>query len=239
MVASAVRREGSPGKRWAYPHRVPIGLLLLEQGQISETELRSALAARRRHGERTGETVRLGAWLIDSGLLSERALSRGLSAQWSCPTFSLARFRPEETAAVLPRLLAEVCGAIPVRAAGRMFLVCAEAVDRSLSYATARITGLNVTSAMAGDREWRQAQEDYRVTPGPRSDFIEAADTTTLVRVLGRRIEALRAVEARLVRVHEFWWLRVWRRATAETGIAACGAVEDLLGTLRSSAAGY
>lgn len=241
MVAAAVRRErgaGAPAPA-AYPHRVPIGLMLVEQGEITEESLQGALAECRQQEQETGEAVRLGAWLVESGLLTEAALTRGLSAQWGCPAFSLANFRPEETAAVMPRLLAEAYGGIPVRAGGGLCLVFAGGVDRSLSYAVARMTGLRVTAGVAGDREWKRALAEYRATRAPRSGFLEAADADSLVRAIAGRVERAKAADARLVRVHGVWWLRLWRRAGAETGLAGCGGVEDWVCTLREGAAGY
>lgn len=241
MVAAVVRRERGREVPAAYPHRVPIGLMLLEQGEISEANLRMALAECRRQEEETGEAVRLGAWLVGSGLLTEAALTRGLSAQWGCPAFSLANFRAEETAAVLPRLLGEAYGGVPVRASGGrgICLIFAGAVDRSLSYAVGRMTGLRVTAGVAGDREWKQAQEEYGKMPGPRVEFLEAADAGGLAGAMAGRIEKGKAAEALLVRVHEFWWLRLWRRGTGEPGLDGCGEVEDLVGTLRGSGPGY
>ena len=239
MVAAAVRRERGGGSAASHPHRMPIGLMLVEQGEISEAHLRMALAECRRQEEETGEAVRLGAWLVGSGLLTEAALTRGLSAQWGCPAFSLTNFRAEETAAAMPRLLAEAYGGVPVRASGGICLIFAGAVDRSLSYAVGRMTGLRVMAGVAGDREWKQAQEEYGKMPGPRVEFLEAADAGGLAGAMADRIEKEKAAEARLVRVHEFWWLRLWRRGTGEPGLARCGEVEDLVGTVRGSGAEY
>lgn len=239
VVAAAVRRESSVGDARTHPHRMPIGLMLLEQGQISAPALKTALAAWKRHGEETGEAVRLGRWLVESGQISEAALLRGLSAQWSCPALSLARFRAGDTAAVLPRILCEAYGAVPVRMTGGVYLAFAGAVDRGLSYAVGRITGLRVTAGLARDGEWQQAEAEYRGTAAPPAQYLEAADAAAMVRALAGRIEAGKAAEARLVRVHEFWWLRLWRRATAEPGLAGCGDVEDVVCALRRGGLGY
>jgi hypothetical protein len=176
--------------------------------------------------------------MVESGLLTEPALTRGLSAQWNCPAFSLAHFRPEETAAVMPRILVEAFGALPVRAAGRgVYLAFCGAIDRSLSYAVERATGLRVTAGIAGDAEFRRAQEEYLETPGPRLRCLEAADPLSLVRAIAARIEREKPVEARLVRVHNDYWLRLWRSLEPEPGLAGRDDVDDVLCVVRSAGA--
>ena len=60
-VASAVRREldGRGAAQENHRHRVPLGLLMLEQGWITSVQLRQALEAQRAAGG-----GRLGNWLV-------------------------------------------------------------------------------------------------------------------------------------------------------------------------------
>lgn len=239
LVALAMRRERSAGGvSGAWSHRIPIGLLLVEQGRITAAQLRDALEGWRHRDAEKRDGKRLGTWMVESGLLTEPALTRGLSAQWNCPAFSLAHFRPEETAAVMPRILVEAFGALPVRAAGRgVYLAFCGAIDRSLSYAVERATGLRVTAGIAGDAEFRRAQEEYLETPGPRLRCLEAADPLSLVRAIAARIEREKPVEARLVRVHNDYWLRLWRSLEPEPGLAGRDDVDDVLCVVRSAGA--
>jgi hypothetical protein len=85
--------------------------MLLEQGRLSEQQLREAIESRKRNAEATGEAVRLEDWLLSSGILNETALTRAISAQWNCPVFSLSANRQEEVGATLPPFLAEALGA--------------------------------------------------------------------------------------------------------------------------------
>ena len=64
-------------------HRIPLGLLMLEQGWITRAQLREALDARRRPGR--------AGWVI--GLMQQHAtdeamVTRALALQWSCPVLS-------------------------------------------------------------------------------------------------------------------------------------------------------
>ncbi len=239
LVASAVRREmdgrDTPFVPWA--HRVPMGLMLVEQGEITSGQLHAALEEQRKEAT-AGEASRLGEWLLRSGVLSESVLTRALSAQWNCPVFSLAAFEPAEVAAVLPHFLSEVFGALPVRAPNGNHLDVAFAgrVDRSLCYALERMTGLRVSAGIAQDSEFHRAQQRLFSTQPAVTRHLEAANSWVLVRAMTRWIESVRPEEARLVRVHDYYWLRIWRRGRRRGGLPSSAAVEDMLATLGTGA---
>lgn len=239
LVARALRREMDGGDRVPAPHahRIPMGLLLVEQGRITPEELRTALDGQRRAAEESGETVRLGEFLLGSGVLSEPALTRALSAQWNCPVFSLANYRPAPVAGAMPHFLSEAAGAVPVRvAAGRLLYVAfADRIDRSLSYALERMTGLRVEAGIAPGSEFRTAQERYLATAAPASRYLEAASSWVLARSITKLIEAARPLEARLVRMHDYYWLRMWRSPSHPSGVADPQEVEDLVATIGSA----
>ena len=236
LVAAALRREMAGGNAvpTAYPHRVPMGLMLVEQNKITPAELHLALEGQRRSAEETGERIRLGEWLLRSGVLSEPALTRALSAQWNCPVFSLDDYRPAEVAAALPRFLSEAAGAVPVGAPGGrlLYLAFSSRIDRSLSYAVERMTGLRVAAGIAPDSAFRAAQERFLATPAPPARYLEAASSWVLGRTITKLIEAAKPMEARLTRIHDYYWLRLWRREAAPPGLPAADAVEDLLATV-------
>jgi hypothetical protein len=236
LVAAAVRREMDGGISISAfrQHRVPMGLMLVEQGRITPEQLRAALDGQQRAAKETGETVRLGEWLLRSGVLAERALTRALSAQWNCPVYSLGSYRPEEVAASMPRFLSEAFGALPVRVAGGKLLYVAFSgrIDRSLSYALERIGGMRVTAGIAPDSEFERAQVRFLETPAPRARFIEAASSWVLARTITRLIESEKPLDARLARIHDYYWLRMFRRAAPGSGLPPSEAVEDLLFTV-------
>lgn len=240
LVAAAVRREMEGGEAAQPPraHRVPMGLMLIRQGTITVEQLRAALDEQRRASREGSEARKLGEWLIESGVLSEPALTRARSLQWNCPVFSLDGFQPEEMAAALPHFLADAFAALPVRTPGRgiLYLAFSGRVDRSLSYALGRMTGLRVAAGIAPDSEFRLARESYSAAAAPPARYLEAASSWALVRTLARRIEEARAAESRLVRVHDVFWLRMWRRPLTGQGLPAPDTVEDLLATVGTAA---
>src|ERR1700728_692340 len=204
LVAAALRREMDGGDSTPYPHRVPMGLMLVEQEKITPQQLHEALDGQRRAAEETGEARRLGEWLLQSGVLSEPALTRALSAQWSCPVFSLENDHPEEMTAAMPGFLSEAFAGVPVRTAAGTFLYMAFSgrIDRSLSYAVERMTGLMVTAGIAPDSEFRSAQQRFLAAEAPPTRFLEAVSSWVLARTMTKLIESFKPAEARLARIH-------------------------------------
>ena len=231
LVRAAIEREMSGGSSGIQPHRVPIGLLLVEQGRISPDQLRNALDQQRRSEERTGQRILLGRWLVENGIVDEGDLTRILSAQWSCPVFSIAGCRPEEIVSTLPRFLVETMGAVPVRMVRNrlLYLACSRRVDRSLAYGVERISRLRVVAGVVRDSEYRTARDRYVAAEPPPAHILEVASTAILARSLTRLIESERPAEARLVRIHETWWLRIWRQGSRRAALSAAEGVEDTL----------
>lgn len=231
LVSRAMRREVEKPRSGSYPHRVPMGLLLLEQGRISPDQLRDALLAQQRAEEQTGGRIPLGQWLLERGVLNEKDLTRALGAQWNCPIFSLRSCRPEEMAMAMPRFFLETSGALPLRLAGEKLLYVAYAggIDRSLNYALEHMNGISVSAGIARDSEFAAAQAQYQPAP-PR--FLEAASTGILARVITKLIEAEKPAETRLARVHDCWWLRMWGRPPVHPGVPARGDAGDVLCTV-------
>jgi hypothetical protein len=239
MVEAAIGREGRGESQdsGTWMPRIPLGLMLLEQGRLSEQQLREAIESRKRNAEATGEAVRLEDWLLSSGILNETALTRAISAQWNCPVFSLSANRQEEVGATLPPFLAEALGALPVRVCGGKLLCLAfsERIDRSLSYAVEHITGLQVTAGMARESEFRREQARFLSSESPQTRFLEAEDRHALAREMAAWMEKEQPIDARLARVHEMWWLRIWPGAPRGAALPVCDGIRDLLATVECS----
>jgi Type II secretion system (T2SS), protein E, N-terminal domain len=230
QVESALSREldtrsAAPQAR---PHRIPLGLVLLEQGWITREQLRAALDAQKAAGE-----GRLGAWLVRGQAVSEERVTRALALQWSCPVLGLEFHRPEAMTALLPRLFVEALGALPLRvAAGRiLYLGFEDRPDPVLAFALERVTGLRVESGVVPASHFRPAQERLLAARYPRSGLVETAGNAPLAHSLLNAIEQTRPADARLVRVHGCLWLRLWLRPQLGT-TPEPEAVEDRLFSL-------
>jgi len=227
QVEAALRREldARGAARETYRHRIPLGLAMLEQGWITQGELRAALAA-----QRTAGSGRLGEWLVRQRSANEELVTRALGLQWGCPVLSMEFHNPEDLTALLPRLFIDAFGALPLRvAAGRiLYLGFEDRVDPALALAAERITGLDVEAGLVQGSLFRTAHARALESRFPSVQLIEAATEQALTMALAKALEEARPVEARLARIHDCIWLRIWRRR--QTGpLPESGSIRDLI----------
>jgi hypothetical protein len=226
-VEAALGREmdARGASRETYRHRIPLGLAMLEQGWITPIELRTALAA-----QRTAGSGKLGEWLVRQRSSSEELVTRALGLQWGCPVLSMEFHHPEDLTALLPRLFVDAFGALPLRVAASkiLYLGFEDRVDRALALATERMTGLHVEAGLVEGSLFRPAHTRALESKFPPVELMEAATEQALAIALTKAIEESRAVEARLVRIHDCFWLRIWRRRQAGP-VPELGSIRDLI----------
>jgi len=208
QVRAAVGREMEGwGVGQSHPHRIPLGLAMLEAGWITQADLRAALSA-----QRTAGAGRLGQWLIRQRRASEDEVTRALGMQWSCPVLGVEFSDAEGLTALVPRLFVDACGVLPLRvAAGRiLYLGFEERPDPSLSLAIERITGLRVEGGVVRESVFAPAQRRMLAVRFPAVELVEAATEFAVAAALAKALERARPAEARLVRVHDCLWMRMW-----------------------------
>jgi hypothetical protein len=229
-VAAAVSREldgrGSPQE--GHRHRIPLGLVMLEQGWITSGQLRQALEAQKVAG-----AGRLGNWLVRQQGVNEQLVTRALGLQWSCPVLPMEFHDAEALTALVPRLFVDAFGALPLRlAAGRfLYLGFEDRLDPVLALAVERMTGLRVESGLVQGSLFRPEHTRMLNAKFPAVELIEAASEAALVRALTKSIEQARPVESRLVRVRDCLWLRLWQRRPSGP-LPEISAVQDLIASL-------
>ena len=213
-----------------YRHRIPLGLAMLEQGWITQDALRRAVGM-----QREARGGRLGDWLVRSGAANESLVTRAVGLQWSCPVLDLNRHDPESVAPLLPRLFVDALRALPVRVAGGrlVYLGFENRLDQQVAVAIERMNGLRVESGVvAGDR-FDSAQQQALVAGYPPCELMEAASESGLARALSKAVESRHPVDSRLVRVHDFLWLRMWTRRQSGP-VPRRHEVRDLVGAIAS-----
>ncbi len=229
-VESAVRREldGRGQAQESHHHRIPLGLVMLEQGWITQAQLRRALEAQKAAG-----AGRLGYWLVRQQGVSEQLVTRALGLQWSCPVLPLEFHDAEALTVIMPRLFVDAYGALPLRvAAGRLlYLGFEERIDPVLALAVERMSGLRVESGLVQESVFAPAQARMLSAKFPVVGLIEASSEPALVHALTKSIERARPADSRLVRVHDCFWLRMWRRAPSGP-MPERGMVQDLIGSI-------
>lgn len=210
-VKAVVRREMD--RRGEVPiahrHRIPIGLIMLEQGWITQAELRAAVVTQRVAG-----AGRLGQWLVRQKSVSEELVTRALGLQWSCPVLGTEPHDAKGLATLLPRLFVDAFGALPLRVIGQriVYLGFEDRPDAALALAMERMTGLRVESGVVAESAFRPAHARFLEARFPAVELIEAAAETAMAAAFAKVVERVRPVEARLARVHECLWLRLWLR---------------------------
>jgi hypothetical protein len=211
-------------------HRIPLGLAMLEQGWITSAQLRGALEAQRAAGG-----GRLGQWLVRQQGVSEQLVTRALGLQWSCPVLGMELHDAEGFTALLPRLFVDAFGALPLRvAAGRILYMGFEArLDPVVALAVERMTGLHVESGLVQESQFRSAHGRMLNAKFPAVELIEASSEQALAQVITRRVERVRPIESRLVRMHDCLWLRMWTRPQ-KGPVPEVDSVQDLICSLRA-----
>ena len=229
-IAAAVSRElGARGfSPLQHRHRVPIGLLMLEQRWITAPQLKEALAAQRLHC-----SGRLGDWLVAQQGVSEDLVTRALSLQWSCPVLPLESYDPEGLASVMPRVIVDAAGVLPLRiAAGRLlYLGFEDRLDPVLALAMERMSGLRVESGIVQGSAFRAAHERILGAAFAPVELLEAISEPALAQTLARTLERVRPVESRLVRVHDYLWLRMWHKPQTSS-VTVAAEVQDVVAML-------
>lgn len=208
QVQSALRREldGRTTSSETYRHRIPLGLLMLDKGWITQTQLREALQAQAAAG-----CGRLGEWLIRQRATDESVVTRALALQWSCPVlFPDAQYAAALTFAV-PRLFLDAFGALPLRVAqGKLlYLGFEQSLDPVLAFAVGRMTGMRVESGIVPSALFRSSLNRMLHQKFPAVQLAEAVSESAAGHLLARSIERFRPVASRMVRVRDCIWLRM------------------------------
>jgi len=228
VVLTAVAREmdGRQEEVVVHRHRIPLGLVLVSQGAITPEQLKAALSKQKVSGGR------VGMWLRREHGVEERAVTRGLAAQWGCPVLLLDNHTPAKMASLVPRLFLEVFGVLPLRQAGTrlLYLGYADRIDRCVDFAIERMTGLRVEAGLVDGAEFGRAHARILDEVFPPARLIEAEGREALAASFTRIIEAAKPTESRLVRIRDYYWLRMWRRGAGME--ARPDSVEDVLGSL-------
>jgi hypothetical protein len=226
-LQAAVWREmdGAGCAETGHRHRIPLGLVMLEQGWITSGQLRQALDAQKGAG-----AGRLGHWLVRQQGVSEHLVTRALGLQWSCPVLPVQFHDAEALTALLPRLFVDAFGALPLRlAAGRLlYLGFEERLDAVLALAIERMSGLRVESGLVAGSVFRPAHERMLSAKFPPVELIEASTEAALAKVLAKALERVRPAESRLVRLRDCLWLRMWLRPQSGP-LPATDAVHDMI----------
>jgi len=220
IIKTAIAREGGDRFRAVnvepHRHRVPLGLVMLAQGWITHPQLQKALESQRITGK-----GRVGDWLVSECGIETECVARALSIQWSCPTLTTDGFSPQTMAAVLPKLFIKEYNILPLRIAGSkiLYLGFQDHLDASAAFAVERICDLRTESGMVPEQEFRAARNRLLECNFPPVTRKSVSDGDALAASVSAVIEKKQPASARLVRLHQYYWLRIGRE-TEQKAIA-------------------
>lgn len=218
MLRQRIERElgaRDPGGMVMHAHRVPLGLLLLSLGSITEAQLQSALEQ-----QREAKEGRIGDWLRRQTGLSEKEITRALGMQWNCPVFDLETYRPQPVE--IPRELIEGYRILPLPARNRglLYLAFDLGMDPVTSFAVQHITGMRVEAGLAAESAFQDAWTRTLAAHTSGAAVFLAQTKEQLMDAAASVLLHQDVSDARIARLHQHVWLRVFLENHAPVGPA-------------------
>jgi hypothetical protein len=185
---------------------------MLAQGWITHPQLQKALAAQRENG-----TGRIGDWLISECGVEREQVVRGLSMQWGCPVLTVEGFSPEAMGLVMPKLFVERFGLLPLRVAGSriLYLGFADRLDASAAFAMEQMSELKIESGVLAEPQFEAARKRLLACDGVELKLEAATDKDAMAARITAILEHKQPLASRLVRLHQYYWLRMWLESGA------------------------
>jgi hypothetical protein len=181
--------------------RMPLGLILLSRGWISHRELQEALAAQRRAQE-----GRIGEWLHHLHGISEETIAKGLAIQWNCAVLPSGMPGLEPAPALLPAVLRRRYDLALLRQGpdAALYLAGKYRPEHAAARAVEHMLHEPVHAAFIEDGMWQLAEMDAADVE------LEIPGRDGVAAYISELVERARPSDARLVRVHDHLWLRLW-----------------------------
>ena len=190
-------------------HRMPIGLLMLSRGVITDQQLKQALALQKEKGN-----GKLGKFLQEIGAVTESEVAAGLAAQWGCPVFPLGDAPGfPQVATLLPITLLETGRMLPVHLLSvqqTLYLAFVEGIDRNALYAVEQMLRLRTVPCIVSESAYREAIEELAQIGDSQSTVFESRfDAREMARTTRSYVLRVGAYDAWMARTSRFVWVRL------------------------------
>jgi hypothetical protein len=195
--------------------RLPLGLLLINRGALSQEQLRSALQQQRESGR-----GRIGDWFLQLGMVTEQQLTQALGQQWGCPVFPLD-FQPAKLSwnDLLPVPLLESACAVLAHASpdGRLLhLAFADPVDHTFLYAVEQMLGCRTVACVSSASVIARLLDHLRRTAArEETSFDTVRDPCDMTSTICNYAEELQATRISLARAAAYLWVRFHRNRSS------------------------
>lgn len=195
-------------------HRLPLGLLLLSQGRISEEQLRRALQEQRRAG-----CGKIGEWLVKLGALEPTDVLKALAVQQGCPVLADAAGLPLPAQVRFPLPLIGRHGAVPVyfnQSGKRLYLGFTGPVCHALLRATEHLLRLPVEACVIPEDLYRHAHAQWERSGKGEAVCLEARQANSEVAgMIASYAEQTEAEGCAIARCEEYFWVRLYGSAAS------------------------
>jgi len=192
-------------------HRLPLGLLLVEQAAVTHSQLRDALRLQRASG-----SGRIGDFFLGIGAITEHQLTSALAQQWGCPIFPLERQHPHPSwSALLPLAILDSALAVPAHSnpdTRTLHIAFAERPDHTLLYAIEQMLDCRTVACMAPKSAVAQLLDHRRATNPPETSFDTVRDPGEITYTICSYAQELRASRVAIARVTAHIWVRFYRK---------------------------
>jgi hypothetical protein len=190
-------------------HRVPLGMLLVNRGNIDRQNLQDALRM-----QKESTPKRLGELLLSLGLVDELQLAAALSQQWACPYFPLDR-QPVEFLpfSLAPLEIFRASHAVPAHLspdAAFLHVAFCDRIDHTTLFALECMLGCRTIPSVATSSAILFAL-DSRAAARPQQDpiFESVRDPRDISATLASYAAEVRATQLKLVCTPHHLWGRL------------------------------
>ena len=204
------RALGASSPRRGVRHRIPLGLLMISRGQLTNHQLRAALELQRREGKE-----RIGRYLERLRFVTEEQVTAALGLQWACPVLFHALAIDPCAAHMLPYRLLECYRMVPLRfvETTRVFhLGFCEELNYNVLYAIEQMLQCRTDACLVGRRFMDGALEQLGRNQ-ELGDFLFESwrPAAEIARITSNYALKLGAEQARIVGCGEWIWARLQR----------------------------
>jgi len=198
LLSTSSRRSGNSP-------RMPLGLMLVSRGYITEMDLKRATEVMRRDGGELGEI------LVTMGIISERQVLATRAAQWGCPLFTPTT-ESQHVAIRLPPTLLHRCNMVPLHysATGKKLLMgFVDSIEYGALYAMEQVLGCKTHPCFItrAEMDALMSLHDERAA-SQEICFDDAMTTTEMTRVLCNQGIAINADRLSITRSRGYVWGR-------------------------------
>jgi hypothetical protein len=194
-------------------HRLPLGLLLVNQGAISQQQLREALQSQTLAQGEKSQGEKLGRVLCQMGVVAPAEITAALAHQWGCPVYPLNPQSPVWGCQdLLPLALLESARAVPVYVSpdGRtLHLAFGERLDHTTLYAVEQMLGCHAIACAADEAAVSKVLEELRRTSSlTETSFDTMRDPREIATTIRNYAGEYHASRITIARASAYLWVR-------------------------------